>query len=285
MDVKQPTTYSDQIDKLRSHGCIIDNEQKCILFLESVGYYRLSGYALSLKDNFGDFISGTTFSNIVSLYEFDSNIRSVFSACIEEIEVSLRSRFSYYFAHKYGPLGYQNPDNFSKYHDHVTFTSKYISEINSNRKVLFVKHHLDKYNGNFPLWVLMEIFTFGMLSYFYADLKTEDKKFLSSTIYDIPFGKMASYLRCCTDLRNICSHYGRLYFRVFSATPQLNGFTDSEKTRLWGYINLLKALYPFADKWNQIVLPRIINIFNLYADDIDLHHIAFPANWKSLLVK
>ena len=33
---------------------------------------------------------------------------------IEEIELMLRTQLSYYHAHKYGPLGYKNKNNFYK---------------------------------------------------------------------------------------------------------------------------------------------------------------------------
>jgi hypothetical protein len=35
---------------------------------------------------------------------------------------------------------------------------------------------LDNYGGQFPVWVITELFTFGMLSYFYGDLPTPDQK-------------------------------------------------------------------------------------------------------------
>lgn len=284
MAVKLPATYADQITKLKEHGCIIADEVKCTQSLENIGYYRLLGYTLPLKNSQGDFYPDTSFNKIIQLYDFDSNLRSILFSCIEEIEIFLRSHFSYYYSHKYGSLGYQDPANFSQYHDHVTFTSKYTAEINSNRQVLFVQHHIKKYGGSFPLWVLMEIFTFGMLSYFYADLKTQDKKALAHSMYSTSYDKLTSYLRCCTDLRNICSHYGRLYYRIFPASPALN-MQNREKCRLWGQINVIKELFPDKEKWNTIILPKIEKIFDLYTNDIDLYHIAFPEDWKNLLRK
>jgi abortive infection bacteriophage resistance protein len=82
-----------------------------------------------------------------------------------------------------------------------------------------VKHHIENYDGQFPLWVICELFTFGMISYFYNDLTTEDKKKFVGAEYK----EMVSWLRCCTDLRNICAHYVRLYYRIFSAMP--SGFS------------------------------------------------------------
>ena len=76
--------------------------------------------------------------------------------------------------------------------DSSSFNSKYNvdkfeqnidREIENNKKVLFVKHHIDNYDGQFPLWVISELFTFGMLSYFYNDLITADKKAFAGADY------------------------------------------------------------------------------------------------------
>lgn len=158
-------------------------------------------------------------------------------------------------------------------------------EINNNKNVLFVKHHKEKYNGVFPIWVITELFTFGMLSYFYADLITQDQKYLSWELYKTIPQNIISYLRCTTDLRNICAHYGRLYFRIFPAIPANIEVEDNAKRKLWGIIQAVKALYPDTKKWNKEIIPTLEKLFNNYRDDIELHHIAFPDNWVELIKK
>lgn len=282
MQVKQPSTYDEQLNILKSRGMVIQNDDACLLRLQEIGYYRLSGYTLPFKTDAG-FKPGTTFDQIVQLYQLDSNLRSIFFSCIEEIEIYLRSCLSYYHAHKYGPLGYEDAANFSRRHDQEVFKNKYMAEINNNSSVLFVQHHLSKYNGCFPLWVLMELFTFGMISYFYSDMHLSDRKDIAHDLYDTIPDKLSSWLRCCTDLRNICSHYGRLYFRTFSAAPSLP-ITEFEKRRLWGYVCMLKELFPDKNKWDLIVVPRILGVISTYHEYIDLTHVAFPADWKKRIL-
>ena len=53
-----------------------------------------------------------------------------------------------------------------------------------NSRLLFVKHYQTKYMGEFPLWVIMELFTMGMLSRFYSDMLTKDKKLFTSAVYE-----------------------------------------------------------------------------------------------------
>lgn len=96
----------------------------------------------------------------------------------------------------------------------------------NNNKALFVKYHVTKYNGEFPIWVIAELFTLGMISPFYADMTTADKKELAKSLYGTTPKYLVSWLRCVTDLRNICAHYGRLYYRIFTASPA--GFSISD---------------------------------------------------------
>ena len=83
---------------------------------------------------------------------------------------------AYFHAQKYGPLGYLDAGNFSPKHQSDKFNENIEREIQNNSKALFVKHHLTKYNGEFPIWVIVELFTLGMISRFYADMTTADKK-------------------------------------------------------------------------------------------------------------
>ena len=155
-----------------------------------------------------------------------------------------------------------------------------------SKKLLFVKHHIENYEGKFPLWVATELFTFGMLSYFYGDMVTSDKKDLAKSMYSTTYSNLESWLRCCTDLRNICGHHGRLYFRIFSAIPVTpKGFPVDLGRRLFDNVVTLSFLYPDSSRWNYEVLPAIAALIEEYAADIELEHIGFPEEWENLLKK
>lgn len=280
-EVKLPTTYKEQIEKLRSRGCIINDDVACEAILKNIGYYRLSAYFLPFKTSDGKYRGGISFARIYYIYEFDRKLRNLIFSAIEVIEVSLKSKLSYFHSQKYGPLGYLDPTSFNSKHNDKKFKENISREIDNNRKVLFVKHHIEHYNGNFPLWVISELFTFGMLSYFYNDLTTADKKTFAGANYK----EMVSWLRCCTDLRNICAHYGRLYYRIFSAMPTGFRITEPAKRRLWGAMLTVKALYPSPEKWNLEFMPALEALFEEYKEDIDLYHMALPNDWSDQLRK
>ena len=49
MELKQPTSYDQQIAKLRAKNIVIDDISSCKTFLSSVNYYRFSAYYLPFK--------------------------------------------------------------------------------------------------------------------------------------------------------------------------------------------------------------------------------------------
>jgi len=132
---------------------------------------------------------------------------------------------------------------------------------------------------------MCELFTFGMLSHFFSDLKTPDRKHLAKVLYGTVPRHVSSWLVCCTDLRNICAHYGRLYFRIFPSVPGGAALPEGASHKLWGAVIALQRLYPDADKWNREVLLALESLFEEYADAIDLSHIAFPEDWAMQLRK
>lgn len=284
--LKQPATYAEQIAKLREHGCVVSDEAFCEEILSQVSYYRLSAYFLPFRMADGKYRSGTEFSRVYRFYELDRKLRSILFLTVEEIEVFLRAQFSYYHAHKYGSDGYTDAINFNSRHDHGNFMARVAETLKNNDKVTFVQHHMNKYNGDFPIWVLMELFTFGMLSYFYADLTICDQKQLAKDMFGTVPKNIKSWLHCCTVLRNICAHYGRLYYRVFTAIPA--GLPEVDKAaerKLFAAIMALRQLYPNIGKWNNEILPSIAALIEQYTEVIDLRHIGFPENWEDIIQK
>lgn len=213
MDVKQPTTYQEQILILQGRGCQIGDETFALDFLKRVNYYRFSGY-------FFGFHEEITFEKIAAIYAFDQELRFLITKVVSAIELFAKSMISYYHGHQYGTLGYMNQDNYGESHDHERFLSQFESVIRNNKNSQIAKHHFRKYDGNFPIWVAVELFTMSMISIFYADLKTADKKAIAKE-YSTDYVHLESWLHSTSVLRNICAHHGRLYPLHFHQPPKL----------------------------------------------------------------
>ena len=286
VQLKQPTTYNQQIERLRLRGCLIPDEPFCAKILSQVNYYRLTAYFLPFKQVDGNYAPGTDFNSVYQIYEFDRKLRNLLFASVEEVEIFLRAKFAYYHAHEYGATGYLNATNYNSRHKHDIFQKRIDAEIKNGEKILFVQHHISNYGGQFPIWVITELFTFGMLSYFYSDLPPPDQKQLARDMFNTTHKNLASWLRCCTDLRNICAHYGRLYFRIFTAVPvNMPELSAGSSRSLFGAVLVLKTLYPDKGKWNGEAHPKLVNLIKSYSQVIKLSHIGFPADWETKLMK
>lgn len=284
MYIKEPSTYEEQIESLRLKGFIIENDDICKEKLMQIRYYRLLAYLLPFKDKSNNcYFKGVPIERVYRIYDFDCRIRSLIFQCIEEIEVYLRSILSYIHSNKYGPLGYLNSENYNNRHNEDRFVSDIIAARDNNRKSYIVKWHEKAYNGNYPIWVIIEFFTFGMLSRFYSDFKLVDQRTIANSLH-ITNDILRSWLVCLTDLRNICAHYSRIYYWKFSATPQFpDVFSYSPQGRLFDYIIILKNLYTNKRAWDNGIYPSLQSLINEYSDSIKLNHIGFPQDWETKL--
>ena len=92
---KPALSFQEQLDQLKSRGLIVDDESLATSQLSSISYYRLSAYwyPFRLRNDQGhvgdDFIAGTSFSDVVELYEFDRQLRLLVIDALERVEVFL----------------------------------------------------------------------------------------------------------------------------------------------------------------------------------------------------
>lgn len=125
--IKNPTTVDEQIALLRTRGMEV-NEQLARQWLSSVSYYRLSGCWYSYRvlpepenprepQRADDFVPGTTFEEVVALYEFDRKMRTLVYDGIERIEVALRARIGELLNAK-GALSYKDRSCFREEFQH-----------------------------------------------------------------------------------------------------------------------------------------------------------------------
>lgn len=282
--IKEPISFDLQVEAIKNKGFIVDNKNECKEFLLEANYYRVLAYLLPFKQSDKSYIKEINFKRIQKMYEFDSEIRALLFSTIEHVEFYLRTQFSYYFTMKYGSLGYLKEDNFSEKHNHEKFINKLNEYIEKNQKSPIVKHHKEKYDGKYPLWVIIEYFSISSISYFYADLKTQDKKYLARTLFNTSFECLRNWLICLTGLRNRCAHYARLYYWNFLFKPkQYSTLNYTFDNSLFSQIYLLKQLYPSKEKWENEFLTELEKLINKYGDDISLKHMGFPINWKEIL--
>ncbi len=282
---KLPSTIKQQVAKLKERGCIINDEKYAEETLKYINYFRLSNYFKPFcvtKDWYED---GTTFEKIMRIYEIDRRLRSILIAALEEIEIALRAAISNFHSLKYGAQGYLNAENFDFRHNHSAFVGKirHLVEANDDRE--FVKHYNSKHSGDFPLWVIMELFSFGTLAFFYKDMHNADKKELASGFYGCTSSELDNWIFCMNELRNYCAHYNRIYGNTFPVKPKTPHGLDYElQPNAFGYMMVMKQVYHNAEDWNTRVVQPVSKMIKRNADVIRLEHIGFPENWEEMLI-
>ena len=273
------------IQSLKDKDIVIDDDSFAQQMLTKINYYRLKGYLLPfvMRGEKKCFVE-IPVEKIQGIYEFDSELRNLISKVVEDIEIYLRSTLSYYHAHKFGTEGYMDASNYNRRHDHVKFQRLVYNCISENSRTLVVQHHNDKYDGHFPIWVIIDYFSIGMLSYFYRDMKNFDKSALAQDLYGVNYQILESWLRCITDLRNRCAHYSRLYYWIFPALPKMPSDEKFIPTRrLFAQLYMLKYMYPDHKKWNEEFVKPLIKMMNKYKPYISRKQLDFPYRWKSML--
>ncbi len=273
---KLPATVPEQLAKLKERGCIVEDEKAALKTLTDLNYFRLAHYfSLFLQEN-GKYKEGTSFNEVLRVYDFDRKLRSLILEVLEEIEIALRAHCSNYHAIKYGATGYLNASSFSHVHKHQYFLSRINHLIENNQDSEMVQHYIKRHNGQFPLWVIMELFSFGCLNMFYSDMKPGDKMDISKKYYGLSSGTLEIKLRMMSDFRNHCAHYHRLYDWEM-------GDLHSGEGSVFEYILIMKEIYRRPVKWKEGFLKQFNRLYFDYRDIVDLSMLGFPESWLEIL--
>ena len=97
---KQFLTFTQQIDYLRNEkGITIANKQSAEDVLQRIGYFALmGGYKELFRIPFSKkYKPGTSFDEIVALYQFDAELRELFLKYLLQIERHIGNLIAYHF--------------------------------------------------------------------------------------------------------------------------------------------------------------------------------------------
>ena len=293
-NVKPPLTYDAQIERLRNfHNLSIDNEDEARIILKKINYYRLSGYGigLTLKDDKDRYKPGISLNHLYKLYKFDSELKNLLSLVIEQVEIHFRANITYYLAIKYGSLGYLNRDNFDDApcaHGksvHGKLLNEFKNNVERSKNLPFVKHHMTEYGGQFPIWVAVELFTFGNITSLYSIMKDGDKSDIAK-LYGTTKLYLKSWILLLLEVRNLCAHYARLYNLILKTNPKLYteyDFLKSQKPKIFHILIVLKKMLD-NEQWDSFY-PKFKSLMKDYAQYIILGFMGFPKNWEEILEK
>ncbi len=284
MDIKPARTIDEQLQILKAKGLLVSDEQRAKDILFSINYYVFSGYLFDFKNSEGKCIN-VDFDKVYNIYQCDKRIKSILLYAIEIIEHNLKTKLAYTLAHTAGSLSYLDKQYFVNVYEHNKMLDKFEKSVNNNNGVPFVKHHIVKYDGLFPVWVAVELFTLGMVWNCFKNLKTPYRKNIAKH-FNTGITQLESWIECTSYIRNLAAHNMRLYNYNIQKTPKhakkkFDNFTQSNK--IYDIVYIMKFLMPDNKEWNNFILPTIASIFEEYKEYINLSCYGFPQNWDSAL--
>ncbi|MFV0413349.1 MAG: Abi family protein, partial [Oscillospiraceae bacterium] len=283
---KEFKTYEQQLQLLMDRGLIVPDKEYALSVLRSVNYYRLSAYSLTLRKDDG-FYPQVSFSDIVELYDFDGEFRALVLKYTLFVEITFRTHLAYYHAAKYGALGYLNGNNFESEWLHAEFLSSLKAKIRYSSEP-FIIHHREDLKGIYPIWVAVEVVTFGMVSKFFKYLVPEDRASISKEIYGISREYIENWLQCTVVARNIAAHGGRFYNKRKLGPDIL--FTEKEKkNRLFSsstaFAYVVSTYKLLLSEESKIGLIKDLGRLFKRHPFVQPRRLGFPNEWENVLLE
>jgi len=248
-----------QIENLKENKLIIEDEAEATLILQRISYYRLiKAYGPYFKGKYSSvFRPGTTFNQIYRVYEFDDHLRHLLMPYLQEIEITLRCQISNYFCVKYGSLGYLDASNFDEDASHSSLKARINTGYELSKESPIIKNFQENYkDSKVPLYAGIEVFTFGTLARFYKAMKKEDRIAIASMYKGVNEKYLSSWLVSIGYVRNLCSHFNRLYKKNLTKKPLLYKKKQDkgvDNSRLYGVLCCMRYLQQSPEKWLTFV--------------------------------
>lgn len=297
----------EQIEILKSKDLIINDEEAAKQILLRENYFFISGYRHLLMKNYKDkkFIKGATFEELYSIFSFDRKIRNICFKNILIIENNIKSIISYQLSKKYGfqektyldPINYtQDPLKSRQVKDVLNKVRKQLAF--NGKKHSATMHYMTNY-GYIPMWILVKVLSFGLMSEFYCILKTEDKQEIAK-IYNMNYEDMEIYLYLLANFRNLCAHEDILYdhrtqrsirnnqIHKYLQIEQIENEYKYGKNDLYSLVIIFKYMLT-KDEFREMIreLSYEIDILEgkikIVPTKTILNKIGFPSNWREII--
>lgn len=218
---KPALTINQQLELFKKRNLPTENIAPIKQCLETISYYRLSGYCKIFQNTDHSFKANTNFQQIMELYTFDQELRLLVLKAIEKIEIAFRTAISNYMSVMYTPLWYKNATLFKSSIFHKKFMAQ-VDSICKDNKEVFLKHYFAHYLEEYPpSWMITECISFGTSTLIFRDLKSMHAKKEIAKVLGYHPTLIASWMEPICYTRNLCAHHSRLWNRWFVLTPQI----------------------------------------------------------------
>ena len=309
---KSPISIKNQVQKLKSRGLVIDDENLAAHFLSNISYYRLRAYTYPFQDNSDPEMNhvfirkNIHFKDIIDLYRFDRRLRILVFNALEKIEVALRAKITQRYceatkdSHWYMNEALFRDDAYTSEGQLVFKYDTLIDDIEdevARSEEEFIKHYYQHYSEPDmpPSWMTLEVISFGSLSRLYELLAKDDNK--KAVAKELGLNKvdiLENWLHALSNLRNCCAHHSRIWNRRFVVNMLLptnadypfldrNTIATTKRNKLFAYLCCIKYILDIISPENDFYQ----NLQTLIAQGgslLSLKDMGFPDNWRYLSV-
>lgn len=300
-------TLEEQIEIFKNKGLIVTDEEKAKGILLRENYFFINGYRLifmkSAKEKY--FLPGTTFEELYAFFLFDRCIRNIFFKNILIVENNLKSIFSYELSKQYGikEKEYLKESNFTNDVQKARQVSDVLKKMKRQIRANCSQHeatlhYLNNY-GYIPMWVLVKVLSFGIVSEFYMILKPSDQQAIADH-YNLDIENFSIFLPLLSNYRNLCAHEDILFDRRGQRSILDNKYhrelnipmMDEEyiygKNDLFALVIMLKYMLK-DEEFRHLVYEIDYEISQLDGKvstvpiETILNRIGFPNNWREII--
>lgn len=236
---KPPLTLDALVSRLTSRGLDIPDRGRARRYLQHIGYYRLSPYAIPFQLGRSDhlFRPGTTFDDVLDLYVFDRALRLVIIDALERVEVAVRAAITDHMSTAHGNSHwYTDASHFSDPGKHAGLMRIVRASCEDRLKgspdaeddALVHRSALEHYLTTYaspelpPSWLMVETLSIGQLTCTYRNLRVRADRTAIAGSLGLPAPVLESWMQSYVRVRNICAHHGRLWnvgLGVYPAIP------------------------------------------------------------------
>lgn len=215
---KKFKTLQEQVDIFKSKGLLIEDVDECINVLLRENYFFINGYRHLLMKSPQDrtFVVGASFRELYSIFLFDRYLRNIIFKNLLIVENNMKSIISYQMSKKYGyrEKDYLNIKNFTNDPEKSRRVKDLINKMKRQIRIngqqhTATMHYVTNY-GYIPLWVLVKLLSFGVISDLFMVLKPEDKVGIAE-VYGVEMNQLEDFLPILANYRNLCAHEDILY--------------------------------------------------------------------------
>lgn len=300
-------SLEEQVQILKDKGLLITDEDKAKKILFRENYFFLSGYRHLFLEKNGTrkFKKGARFEELYALFQFDRQFRNIIFKNVLIIENNYKSITSYILSKKYGykEKDYLKTSNFTKDRSKSRQVNDLLKKMKRQIRINGAQHtattHYYSQYGYAPLWIVVKVLSFGIMSELFSILKDEEQQDIAN-VYHLDVETLDIYFPILANYRNLCAHEDILYDHFTQRVipdNAIHSYLNIEKTNgeyiygkndIFALIIILKQMLTkdeFKLMMNEIIyeLDRLSGKLSSISIDSVLNEMGFPLNYKEIM--